>query len=235
MKRIGAILCALLLFGVVPASGVTIVIGGDFFADSGGTGIPNGAIVQLVVSKDNDTFGDPTASSFVGEPDDEVILQTTADDLLGPFNAGTASGLMPNRSFDAMFDSGDRLLLRWWPTLTSADTQPGASTAYGQFRPADDVTVTLGSDHAFVVPASESANITLAMNIDFLGNVSNPGGDVSLDDLVYGTTAGSGGGGGPGPGGGGIIPEPSRAVLALGGPLTMSAFFRRRGRGLAQG
>lgn len=208
------LLAAGLLAGLSPEAGaVSILFGGDFFPDSVGAGIPDGAIVQLVVSTEDASFGDPTIDSFVGEADDLILMTTTADSFLGTFNRGVASGFVQNRNFDTAFDSGDPLLLRWWPTLTAADSEPGATVVYGEFRPADDSTVTAGSDHPFLVPDNQSDNITLRMNVDFAGDQTNPSGDVALGDIRFGQTP---------------VPEAGVGLLVLLGGCGL-ALRRRRG------
>jgi len=192
---------------------VSILFSGDFFPDSAGGGIPDGAIVQLVVSTENATFEEPTPDDFTGGGDDLVLMTTSADSFGGIFNEGSASGFVQNRNFDAMFDAGDPLLLRWWPTLTDVATSPGQVTPYGEFRPLDDVTVTAGSDHPFVTPSNQSANIQLTMRVDFAGSVESPGGDVSLGDIRFESTA---------------IPEVGSGLLVLFGACGL-AMRRRRG------
>lgn len=211
--------CVYLLVGLVCFAGqaraVSILFGGDFFPDNTGAGIPDGAMVQLIVSTTNDSFGDPTADSFVGEPDDLVLAEATASSFFGLFNDGITSGFLANRGFDAVFGPGDRLLFRWWPTLASGAPEPGSGTAFGQFRPLDDSVVTDGSNHPFVVPVGESDNIELRMNVDFMGNLTNPGGDIALNDIQFGTVDGV------------VVPEPSRPLLVLGGGITALLCSRR--------
>ena len=207
------LMAVFVLVGAGQARAVTIIFSGDFFANVAGEGIPDGAIVQLVVSTENDTFEDPTTGMFAGGGDDIVLATTRADSLDGFFNRGLASGILQNRNFDVMFDGGDPLLLRWWPTLTMANGRPGAETPYAEFRPVDDVTITAGSDHPFVTPSDQSANIQLAMRVDFAGSQSDPGGDVSLGDIRFMSTP---------------IPEAGVSVLVLFGACGL-ALRRRRG------
>lgn len=212
-KRSFGLVAVLSMFWVMPASAVTIIFSGDFFMNVAGQGIPDGAIVQLVVSTENDTFEDPTTGMFAGEVDDIVLATTTADSIGGFFNQGLASGILQNRNFDVMVDAGDPLLLRWWPTLTRANGRPGAETPYAEYRPVDDATITEGSDHPFVMPDNQSANIQLAMRVDFAGGASNPGGDVTLGDIRFLSTP---------------IPELETGLLVLFGACGL-ALRRRRG------
>lgn len=101
---------------------------------SGSLAIPDGDLVQ-VLGDTTSTFGAPTPTSFEGTDPNEVLLASFAmnDTDTGipgvfqgtiTFNLGTGAGEIPAGSF---------LLLRWYPTLTTAATVPGANTPYGQF------------------------------------------------------------------------------------------------------
>lgn len=176
-----------LLVTASPALGVSVIYAGDFLAGEDGLGIPEGSLVQLVASTGNGTFEAPTAGSFTGGGDDVVLDEARVDNFGGFFNDGSFSGVASFTLSDEV-EAGDRLLIRWWPTLAPGEVMaPGEGTPYGEFRPEDDVTVTKGSDHPWVVPEANNANIRISVNVDFEGNVDDPEGDVSFGQMVFGT------------------------------------------------
>ncbi len=214
-----ALLVWALTLAVAPAA--TIIFSGNFFPDSAGDGIPDGAIVQLIASPTDDVFADPLPDSFTGgAASDDIILATAVMDSFGGlFNAGTASGQASVKYGIADLSAGDALLVRWWPRLTSVSTRPGHSMDYGQFRPAANTTVTLGSNHPYLLPANESDIINLEMNVTFEGSVGfppdPPGGDIALADMRFEQTA--------------PIPEPNAAaMLALAAGAGILLGSRRR-------
>ena len=181
-----ASLTAGLVMTAFPALGVSVIYAGDFLAGPDGVGLPNGALVQLVASPGNGVFEAPTAGSFTGGGDDVVLDEARVDNFGDFFNDGSFSGVA-SFTLGAGVGAGDRLLIRWWPTLVPGVGVPGEGTDYGEFRPVDDVTVTQGSDHPWVVPEANNANIRITVNVGFEGSVDNPEGDVELAAMVFGT------------------------------------------------
>lgn len=181
-----AVLIGGLVMTAAPARGVSVIYAGDFLAGADGIGIPDGALVQLVASPGNGEFEVPTAGSFTGGGDDVVLDEARVDNFGGFFNDGSFSGVASFTLGNEVV-AGDRLLIRWWPTLQPGEVEPGEGTPYGEFRPGDDVTVTQGSDHPWVVPEANNANIRITVNVGFEGSVDNPGGDVELAAMVFGT------------------------------------------------
>lgn len=126
------------LFVALSAVGYAQTITLDFTVgvlsnSTGAAPLADGALFQVIASNDN-VFTAPTTSSFVGG--DDVVLWTGAFDstttgLTGAMNlvlAGVSSATY----------SGDYLLVRWFPTLTSVAVTPGVTT-YGQFGYPNDV------------------------------------------------------------------------------------------------
>ena len=63
-----------------------------------------------------------------------------------------------------------------------------------------------------VTPDSQAANITLRMNVDFAGDMTNPGGDVPLGDIRFAVTP---------------VPEPGAGLLVV---LAAAGWLGRRRR-----
>jgi hypothetical protein len=129
MKKLLAL--ALITFTCATAQAtVTINLGGGYiyFAD-GLTRAPMGSLVQLIASTTDNVFTAPTPDSFTGNSPDDLVLAS--------FFVNVEPGLFLQDiiiTFSGTLGPGDQLLLRWFPTLTSAGSGPGAGTQYGQFR-----------------------------------------------------------------------------------------------------
>ncbi len=132
--------CLLALPALAPAS-VTITFGGQTLRDSSNAELPDGALVMLVSAGIDNSFSFPSGFDFA--PGDDVVLGSTAVD--SSFGAGSFldsfSGLVYDNG-DATADPGEipgllagqLLMLRWFPTLTLADSTPGFGTEFGEFR-----------------------------------------------------------------------------------------------------
>jgi PEP-CTERM motif len=125
-------IAALLVTSLAASASITINLGGaELFQSNGTTPIPTGSLIQLVVSTTNTAFDLPTPTSFTGgSADDQILASFGSNDSSGP-----GSFLQPVVfNLDSAITTGDQLLLRWWPTLTTASSSPGNSTPFGQFR-----------------------------------------------------------------------------------------------------
>ena len=163
-KRLALCFCLITMPTLLKAT-VAVEIDAGILRNATGTSpVPVGGLLELIASPSGSAanFSAPTATSFVsgdnivvatfamnyavqtGETDSFVtlVLQNTT----GPASATT-------------FDAGDPLLLRWYPTLTTASTSPGIGTTYGQFR---SDTGELGGS-AWVTPA-DGSSISLVFN-----------------------------------------------------------------------
>lgn len=112
---------------------VTIALTIGQLETSSQLGIPDNSLVQLIVDTDGNGFTAPSVNSFVGGSADDVII-----DSFG-INSATAGGVLGDSSTSYDFTlsnynvaSGESILLRWWPTLTTSAMAPGSGTAYGQ-------------------------------------------------------------------------------------------------------
>jgi hypothetical protein len=212
MKLKSTLLIAILLLTSLGArASITINLGGDELFQSNGTSpIPLGSLIQLVASTTDNTFSNPTSTDFLGGSSDDVILASFASN-----NAlGNGSFVEPiTFNLTGNLTTGDQLLLRWWPSLTTASSTPGSGTSFGQFRTA---AVENFSDINWTVPADGS---TVALN--FLdtssGFATTPEPD-SAGAASFITTA--------------AVPEPSTyasTLLGLGGLglVTLRRRFRK--------
>jgi hypothetical protein len=205
-----------LLFAIALASlsvrsqaSVTINLEVAQLLTSGSAAIPNGCLIELI-GDTSTTFGAPTASSFTGTDPNEVVLDSFAMNSASVGIAGdfeqqivltlTGSGVPP--------DAGSDLLLRWFPTLTTSSSTPGAGTSYGQFT---TTAVENGSNIAWVIPANGSTDALKFLTVSQGGSEANSTG---VANLVVG----------------GAVPEPSSlaaigSIIVCGGAV---ALRRRR-------
>ncbi len=172
------------------ASAVTFNLAGDWLADEQGVqGIPNGSLIMLVASTEDDQFSEPSASGYVDPASDDVILGTfRASDAGGALNKGSYTASVHANFNDAenglaRFDAGDPLLIRWFPTLTEADLEkrPSGAIPYGEFRTNQ---VLPGSTTAWYTPTSNASTINLSISAARVGNRYNPQGAISIDQLM---------------------------------------------------
>jgi hypothetical protein len=203
LKRVLLGFSALLISSMAGYGSVTINLGGaELFQSDGTTPIPLNSLIQLVASTTDNTFTLPSTTSFTGgSADDQVIAS------FGTNNAsGQGSFLQPVVfSYSGNFNAGDQLILRWWPSLTTAASTPGVTT-FGQFRTDN---VENFSSIAWVAPAdgnTESLNF-----LDQSGGGSEPD---SAGRASFSTAA---------------VPETSTVVCALlsGGAVVFHAIRRR--------
>jgi hypothetical protein len=174
---------------------------------SSSAAIPNGALIQLIASTDG-TFGTPSATSFTGSDADDVVIATISENS-STFESGgfsqtlhitlTGNGTAP--------DVGSLLELRWWPTLTTSSSAPGAGTQYGQFRTA---AVENGSNIAWVMPADGSSDSLNFETQQVGGTEPNSAGIANM------TVA--------------AVPEPSTIACMLGAGALGATMIRRRRR-----
>jgi hypothetical protein len=156
------------------------------------------------------TFGAPTPTSFTGTDPNEVVLDSFA---LNSATAGVAGGFIQSIVLSLTGsgvppDVGTDLLLRWFPTLTTSSSTPGAGTTYGQFT---TTAVENGSGIAWQLPASPANDDLNFLTVSEGGTEANSKG---VANLVVG----------------GAVPEPSSlaaigSIIVCGGAV---ALRRRR-------
>jgi hypothetical protein len=130
MKKL--LLTGLALLGLCASSFATITInlgGGYIYFADGLTRAPVGSLVQLLVSRTDNIFSAPSPTSFTGDSSDDLVLASFAvNQEPGVFLQDIVFSL------SGTLGTGDHLLLRWFPTLTTSSSEPGAGTQYGEFR-----------------------------------------------------------------------------------------------------
>lgn len=107
---------------------VTLDITVGILTDSTGTTrLANGALFQVIASPDN-LFTAPIPSAFIGGND--AILWSGSFDSTASGVSGAMQVFLPDLS--ATTFAGNYLLVRWFPSLTVADSTPGV-IAFGQY------------------------------------------------------------------------------------------------------
>lgn len=89
-------------------------------------------IIVLVGSTTNENFAGPTDAAFVQGDDAVVAIWDIASG--GGNTPGAFSGSSGSVSLGGDWDAGDPLAIYWFPTLTIADSAPGAAVPYGMFQ-----------------------------------------------------------------------------------------------------
>lgn len=198
MKRL--LLSSLLLLTAAAAhADVTLNLGGGNLYTAGGASLaPVGSLVQLIVSTGDNVFSAPTPNSFVGTSSDDFVLASfTINQGDGSFTQPITFSLAVNN-----ISTNDPLMLRWYPTLTSA-SGPGGGTTYGEFR---TDAVESFSNIAWSVPNDGT------YSLNFLTQAF---GGPNAESAGYANFT--------------VVPEPSStALLAFGGIAGAVAMFRRR-------
>ena len=199
-------LVAITVLAILPAKAdVTINLGvSKLYKADGTTLVPDGALIQLVASTTDTTFTAPTAASFTGNSSDDVVLASFSLDS-STYGPGSFIKALPV-TLSGNLTTGDQLILRWFPTLTTLSSSPGAGTIFGQYR--TDATLD-GSEGAWVLPADGTPYSLVFQTISAGGSVANSAGAASL------VTA---------------VPEPSSYGL-LGAAALAGVVVRRRRRG----
>jgi hypothetical protein len=178
-------------------------------ANSTGTAIPDGSLVQLISSGPDLNFSPLAAGSFTSG--DDIVLESFAmnsssgggpGEVLAAFTGSTSIALTGGVA------AGQDIAIRWFPTLASSAQASAlvAGTPYGQFS-------AFTSDGAL---PSDGGQI----NPNFITNSANggSGGFPNSDGFANFDV----------PGGGGSIPEPATFALC-GGLAALGLAFRRRG------
>jgi len=115
----------------------------------GGDPLPAAALVALVVDTAGDGFGDPLPLRLPAPSRNALETPTFlngADDLVVWVGDGTVNGIAGitvAAPFDLMLGSyggqswqtGDRIALYWFPTLTADSVELGSSVSYGRYAP----------------------------------------------------------------------------------------------------
>jgi hypothetical protein len=184
---------------------ITLNLGAGQLQNALGQPVPDGALVQVVVSTSDAEFSTPTGLSFVGGSTDDVVVASFALNSVfggGPGMVGQAIQLEYNNTYGGRtIAAGMPMMLRWWPALTASATSPGGSLEVGQFR--RDAIADF-SEIGWVLPGAPA---TRGIN--------------ALTPANGGTTAQSALRAQ-------VIPEPSSAVLAVAGGLAMLVRRRRK-------
>jgi len=194
---------------------VTINLLADYLQTSGSAPVSDGMLVQLV-GDTTSTFGAPTASSFTGTDSNEIVLWSGVVEAGQIGQAGSFSDQVSLTlgALGAAENTGDYLMLRWYPTLSLSASAPGAGTKYGQFDNNGLTTpdAASGSDIAWQMPATASSPYALNYY-----NVTE-GGDEANSAGVANLTVGA-------------VPEPTTFSF-VAGALALSALVcgRRRRR-----
>ena len=195
IKPFLTLVCLLYVIGSAQA---TISINGDFGilkTANGAAVVPQGGLLQLIATPSGSisNFSAPTAGSFVSG--DNIIVASFSMN----YNSGVTgetTNLLTNitlqntgASSPTMFDAGDPLLLRWYPTLTTASTAPGAGATYGQFR-----TDTAGDGgNAWITPANGTNNYAITL-------ITVSDGGMQANTAGYANSV--------------VVPEPSTAAIS---------------------
>ncbi len=153
------------------------------FQSDGTTAIPMDSLIQLVASTTDSAVTLPSTTSFTGGSADDVILASFGSNNAG----GPGSFLQPIIfSLTGNLNTGDELMLRWWPSLTVSSSTPGTGATFGQFR---TDAVENGSNIAWVVPADGSTVDLNFKDLAFGGTEPNSAGTASFSTTAVPETS----------------------------------------------
>jgi hypothetical protein len=194
------------------AGSVTINLIADYLQTSGSIPVSDGMLVQLV-GDTTSTFGAPTATSFTGTDPNEIVLWSGVVEAGQLGQAGSLSDpiTLTLGALGAAENTGDYLMLRWYPTLSLSASTPGAGTSYGQFNNNGSATpdAASGSDIAWLIPASAASPYAL----NYFNTLE--GGDEPVSAGVANLKVAA-------------VPEPTTLALMVGSVAVGAMFLRRR-------
>ncbi len=124
---------------------------GQLLQADGTTPMQDGRLVQLIATTAA-SFTNPTATSFTGGASTDTVVTSFA---LDSTTAGVAGSFF-NSGIDVTAYIGQKLLLRWYPTLNATSPLLAAGVGYGEFR--TDL-LPDGSTSAWVVPSNGSKDL----------------------------------------------------------------------------
>lgn len=147
-------------------------------SDASGAAIPDGSLIQIYATHNGAPLPLPNATDFLGgSTAATLIFQGGFDSSTSGIPGGASiflsdvpvySGGTPGN----LLDTGDALYVRWYPSLTTANTAPGATT-FGQYG-FSTVTGTM-QDNTWTAPAAIAATDYPFLTFSFGG---------ALDDAV---------------------------------------------------
>jgi len=102
-------------------------------ANSSGTPLLDGSLLQVIASPDA-TFSTPTTDSFLGGNSNDILLKSISFDssTTGVSGAMQLALTIDLADYPSQQIAGDYFVIRWFPSLTTSNLTPG-STSYGQF------------------------------------------------------------------------------------------------------
>ncbi len=120
---------------------------GRLYGSDGTTVCPDNGLVQLVAAGADGVFTAPSAGGFVRG--DDVLLRSFAMNSGATGQAGVGAAPVVLDYGRLGLAPGQRLALRWYPTLSPAATAPAAGTPFGHYSGAG---VRDGSDSEWILP-----------------------------------------------------------------------------------
>ena len=196
---------------------VSFDIQAEVLKNSSGSPIPTSALVLLVASTTNASFGDVAVNASLalgsildGTGGDDVLLKSW--NLSNSGEAGALADITGSLDFSSYtgWGAGDPLALYWFPTLTVSSLTAPIGTSYGRFT----TTTPLDGSGVWITPADLTSDHPLYL---FTTDASifpavPPGSNAPSSAMASNTIA--------------AVPEPSRVLfLALG---CMGFLMRRR-------
>src|SRR5215207_4465416 len=124
-------LSMLLALSIESQATVSFLIQADLLTDRNGVPIPNDAMVLLVASTTDSTFGYPWTSSYIPaqvgarlqpDGDDYIVYRTHIDTAAHGFGPGVLDVATRGLHLESIpnWNPGDPLMLMWFPTLNSS-------------------------------------------------------------------------------------------------------------------
>lgn len=189
---------------VTARASVTLnVSAGKLYGPAGTMVCPDNGLLQLVAAGADGLFTAPSASAFI--QGDDVLVRSFAMNSSTTGIPGVASEALIMNYGSLGIETGQRLALRWYPTLTPASAAPAAGTPYGQFSTSD---VRDGSDIGWTLPADGWSGSLKILTLSVGGSSGESAGVAS--EVVAAVT-------GPA-----ILHQPASVASVAGAPTTLT-------------
>jgi hypothetical protein len=162
MRRAFLLLIGFLSLSTVRATDeqTTLTLTLGILTDINSNPVADGSLLQIIASPDG-TFSTPTTDSFLGFGSNNILLWSGG---FSSVNTGIAGSTQQDVTINLTQNpvTNYAFVVRWYPSLTTSDTTPGA-TLYGEFGHPTDASWVIGANgastpYSFLTQSADSSS-----------------------------------------------------------------------------